>query len=310
MKQVKDFTEGDHLETYLLVSSITRGITNSGAPYLSLVLQDSTKQIEAKLWDVKPEIEKLLKVGKIYLFTLEINLYRNVLQAKVINVLPVDEKEVNMADFVSSSPISKDELREQIASAVNTIKNDNIAKIVTGMLKHYDSAVYDYPAASKIHHNFVGGLATHTAGMLKIADALCLIYPEINRDYLIAGVILHDLGKIEELTSPIITEYSTQGKLLGHISIVDSRLLEIAKELKLEDTEELMILRHMVLSHHGELEYGSPVRPETLEAELLSHVDNIDAKINTISKALAEVKEGEFTQKLFALDNRSFYKHK
>ena len=167
-----------------------------------------------------------------------------------------------------------------------------------------------YPAAARIHHNFIGGLATHTAGMLKVALALCNIYPSVNRDYLIAGVLLHDLGKIEELTSPVVTEYTTAGKLLGHISIMDARLLQIGKDLGLEDSEELLLLRHMILSHHGQYEYGSPVRPETLEAELLNLIDNIDARVNTIDKALSETKEGEFTQKIFALDNRVFYKHK
>ena len=310
MKQVKDFKEGDRLETRLLVSNLTKGVTNSGAPYLSLVLQDSTKSIEAKLWDVKPEIEKILQTGKVYEFILEINLYRNALQAKVVNVLPVNDSEVNMADYVTSSPISKDELRDQIANAVNTIKNENIAKIVTAMLKFYDKDVFEYPAASKIHHNFVGGLATHTAGMIKLADAVCSIYPDVNRDYLIAGVILHDLGKIEELTSPIVAEYSVKGKLIGHISIIDARLLEVGNDLKLDDSEELTVLRHMVLSHHGELEYGSPIRPETLEAEVLSYIDNLDAKVNIITKAISEINEGEFTQKLFALENRTFYKHK
>lgn len=307
---VKDFKEGDRVEAKLLVQGLTKGVTNSGAPYLSLVLQDSTKDIEAKLWDVKPEIENVLKTGKVFNFTLEINLYRGNLQAKVINVLPVNDNEVDMSEFVASSPISKDELRNQINSAVNQIKNENIAMIVTAMLKHYDKDVYEYPAASKIHHNFVGGLATHTTGMIKLANALCDIYPNINRDYLVAGTILHDLGKIEELTSPVVTEYSLKGKLLGHISIVDATLLEVCKELKLEDTEECTLLRHMVLAHHGELEYGSPIRPEIVEAEMLSFIDNIDAKVNILDKALSDIKEGEFTQKIFALDNRVFYKHK
>jgi len=309
-KQVKDFNEGEHLTTNLLVSSVTRGVTNSGAPYLSLVLQDSSKSIEGKLWDVKPEIEKEISAGKVFSFTLEINKYKGNLQAKVINVLPVPQSEVNPDDFVFKSPISKDELTNDIQKGINSISNKTIAKIVTALLKKYDSDVYEYPAASKIHHNFIGGLATHTVGMLKVAEALCDIYPSVNKDYLIAGVIIHDLGKIEEYTSPVVTEYTTQGKLLGHISILDARLLEVGKELKVEDSEELMLLRHMVLAHHGQYEFGSPVRPETLEAELLFMIDNIDAKVNILTKALDEVNEGEFTQKIFALDNRVFYKHK
>lgn len=308
-KQVKDYCEGERVQTNLLISNIVKGTTNSGAPYLSLTLQDSSKAIEAKLWDVKPELASQIEVGKVYDFDIEIIKYKNNLQAKVLKVMPIAQNSINIDDFLFKSPISKDELRNTIQDGINQIKNENIARIVSSMLNFYSSDVYDYPAASKIHHNFIGGLATHTAGMLKIGLALCELYPNLNKDYLIAGIILHDLGKIEELTSPAVTEYSNKGKLLGHISIMDARLAQIGQELKLDDSEELLILRHMVLSHHGEYEYGSPVRPETLEAEVLSQIDNIDAKINIISKALEEVKPGEFTQKLFAMDNRVFYKY-
>ena len=309
-KQVKDFTEGERVNTQLLISQLVRGTTNSGSPYLSLVLQDSSKSIEAKLWDVKPELEKQLEVGKVYDFDVEIIKYKNNLQAKVLKVLPLPQADIDMENFVFKSPISKDNLRSSIQEGLSMINNEKIAKIVSGALNMYANDVYEYPAAAKIHHNFIGGLATHTSGMIKVAAALCSIYPSINRDYLLAGVILHDLGKIEELSSPVVTEYTKEGKLLGHISIMDARLLQIGIELGLEDSEELLILRHMVLSHHGQLEYGSPIRPETLEAEILNLIDNIDARINTIDKALADVKEGKFTQKLFSLENRVFYKHK
>ncbi len=309
-KKVKDFVEGDHLNVDLLISNLVKGVTNNGAPYLTLTLQDATKAIDAKFWDVKSEIEKELQVGKVYNFDIEINLYRNSLQAKVIKVFPISQNEINMEDFIFNSPIAKDELRENISKAVNQIRNEKIAKIVNALLNHYDNALYEYPAASKIHHNYIGGLATHTCGMIKVGNAIADIYPSINRDYLLAGIIIHDLGKIEEFTSPIVTEYSLEGKLLGHISILDARILEIGKELKLEDSEELLILRHMVLSHHGKQEFGSPVLPETLEAEILTHIDNIDAKINIIEKAFEDIKEGEFTGKIFAMDNRVFYKHK
>lgn len=309
-KKVIDFSEGDRLEINLLISSLLKGTTNSGNPYLSLVLQDSSKSIEAKLWDVKPEMANQMEVGKVYNFDLEIIKYKNNLQAKVLKVLPIPQADINMEEFVFKSPVSKDDLRDNIQEGINMISNENIAKIVSSALNYYANDVYEYPAAAKIHHNFIGGLATHTSGMIKLAIALCNIYPSINKDYLIAGVILHDLGKIEELSSPVVTEYTTKGKLLGHISIMDARLLEIGKNLGLEESDELMILRHMVLSHHGQYEFGSPVRPETLEAEMLNLIDNIDARVNTIDKALAETKEGEFTSKIFALDNRAFYKHK
>lgn len=308
-KQVKDFVEGDHIETELLVSNVVKGTTNSGSPYLSLTLQDNSKAIDAKVWDVKPELSSQIEVGKVYSFSLEIIKYKNNLQAKVLKFLPISQANIDMEKYLFKSPISKEDLVTIIQSAINQINNKDIARIVSAMLNYYSNDVYEYPAASKIHHNFIGGLATHTTGMIKIALALCDIYPNINKDYLLAGVILHDLGKIEELTSPAVTEYTTEGKLLGHISIVDARLLQIGQELQLDGSKELMLLRHMVLSHHGEYEFGSPVRPATLEAEILSQIDNIDAKINTIDKALNEINEGEFTQKIFALDNRCFYKY-
>lgn len=306
-KKVKDFIEGEHVNVNLLVAANQRGITNTGSPYLNLTLQDSTASIDTKLWDVKPEIEKELMVGKVFNFDLEINKYKGNLQAKVIKVLPIAQSEINIDDFIFRSPMSKDELRSVVDDGLNAIKNEKIVRIVSAMLNYYANDFYEYPAASKIHHNFIGGLATHTSGMIKVAIALCEIYPSICKDYLIAGVILHDLGKIEEFTSPVVTEYTTEGKLLGHISIMDARMLQIGKELKVEDSEELMILRHLILSHHGQYEFGSPVRPETMEAEILTLIDNIDSRVNIIEKAIAETKEGEFTQKIFALDNRIFY---
>ena len=310
IKKVSEFQEGEHLEINLLISNILKGTTNSGAPYLTITMQDASKAIDGKLWDVKADTEKMLEIGKVYNFTLEIIKYKNALQAKVLNVLAIPQDDINYDDFVFRSNIPLQDLRNNIQDGINNIKNETLAKLVSGMLNHYAEDVYQYPAASKIHHNFIGGLATHVSGMLKLANCICNIYPSVNKDYLLAGVIIHDLGKIEELSSPVVTEYTKAGKLLGHISIVDSRLLQVGQELKLENSEELLVLRHMVLSHHGQYEYGSPVRPETLEAEILYMIDNIDAKINIIDKALAEIDEGEFTQKLFALDNRVFYKHK
>ena len=292
-----------------MIISLTKGTTNSGAPYLSLILQDDSKDIEAKIWDVKPEIAKEMEVGKVFEFEFDVIKYRQNLQLKIAKVLPLIQSEINKSDFIFKSPIKKEELRSALSEAINRIKNPIIAKITVAVLNEYGEAFYEYPAASKIHHSFIGGLATHVKGMLEIAKAITEIYPQVDYDYLCAGIILHDLGKIEELSSPIVTEYTTKGKLLGHISILHAKLTEVIDDLKLSEAKEALILRHMVLAHHGQLEFGSPVRPMTLEAELLYLIDNIDARINTITKALDQIKEGEFTPKLFALENRSFYKH-
>lgn len=144
--------------------------------------------------------------------------------------------------------------------------------------------------------------------MLGIARQLHELYPSINKDLLYAGIILHDIGKIKELSGVVSTTYTLEGKLLGHITIMVEEIAEMAKELQVEEKEEVLILQHLILSHHGKAEWGSPKPPMVKEAELLHIIDLIDAKMNMLDKALDKVQPGEFTERLFAMDNRSFYK--
>jgi 3'-5' exoribonuclease len=143
--------------------------------------------------------------------------------------------------------------------------------------------------------------------MLDLAKAIAQLYPSLDTDLLYAGVILHDLGKVIELSGPISTTYTVAGNLLGHISIMVNEIGKAAEELNIHG-EEVMVLQHMVLSHHGKAEWGSPKPPLIKEAEILHLIDNIDAKMNMLDRALERVKPGEYTEKIFALDNRSFYK--
>src|SRR5690625_4315052 len=143
--------------------------------------------------------------------------------------------------------------------------------------------------------------------MLQIAKGLCDIYPKLNKDLLYAGIILHDIGKIHELSGAVATSYTVEGTLLGHISIMVGEIKEVAAQLKIEG-EEVLILQHLVLSHHGIPEWGSPKPPLVMEAEILHYIDLIDAKVNMLTRALDKTKPGEFTERVFALDNRSFYK--
>lgn len=307
--KIKDFAEGNKLNVKLLVKSSTRAVTNSGSPYLNLVLQDNSGSLDGKLWDVKDEQVKLLEVGKVFEFRLDVLSYKGNLQLKVLSFAPVIESEIKISDYLPTGDFDKDTLRNKINDALTSIENENIKKIVRAMVIKYEDKLYDYPAASKIHHSFVGGLATHTIEMINIADALCKLYPMLSRDLMIGAIILHDLGKTEELGGNISSDYTLKGRLLGHISICSQSLHEVGQKLGLEDSQELLLLEHMVLSHHGLLEYGSPVRPLLLEAELVYMIDNMDAKTNTVLKALSETKTGEFTQKMMSLDNRTFYKH-
>ena len=308
--KIKEFNDGDKVNELLLVTNINKGVTNSGATYLTITLQDDSASIDGKLWNASDEQIRSLVEGRVYRFKFDVLQYRNNLQAKILNFSEVNQEELDLNKFVVSSPISKEDLRNEIYADIRQIKNETILKLLRAVMSEYEKKFFEYPAASKNHHNFVGGLATHTMGMLRIANNLCDNYPILSRDLLIAGVVLHDIGKTEELSSPILTEYTTAGKLLGHISIMQAKLYKTACELGIEDSEEVMLLRHMILSHHGEYEFGSPVKPMIPEAEVLTFIDNIDARMNSLSKAFEQTDDDSFTPRIFALESRAFYKHK
>lgn len=309
-KKINEFVEKESLEVPLLVKSLTKGVTQKGAPYASVVLQDSTGTIDGKIWDIKPEQEATIEIGKVQLIVCEVLKYNNALQLRVHKIEALNQEEINLDEFVIASKVSRADLEMVINNTISSIENDNYRKLIEGLFEMIGSEFYNYPAASKNHHSFLGGLATHVVEMIHLADALCNLYPQLNRDLLVSGVLAHDLGKMFELSGPITTEYTLEGKLTGHISILHGRLMEIASKLGLAETEEAVLLRHCILSHHGQLEYGSPVLPLVQEAEVLAFIDNLDARLNTLETALSSVQPGEFTQRIFAMESRSFYKPK
>lgn len=308
-KWINEFEDGDRLEIEVMIANVNRGVTAKGAAYLSFVIQDKTGTIDAKYWNVSEEMLGIFKPGMIVKVSGDVLNHNKQLQFRIQSMKECDAADIDMRDFVKASPISKAELRKRIEEKVASIQNTAIAQIVKVILEDYDQDFYTYPAASKNHHDFIGGLATHVLGMLELAENICVLYPILKRDLLIAGVLLHDVGKIVELSGPIVTEYTTEGKLLGHISIMQAKVSNVAEQLGIKG-EEPVLLRHMILSHHGVYEYGSPVLPMIPEAECLYLIDNLDARMNTIEKALAPLHKGDFSQRIFALENRCFYKSK
>lgn len=308
-KWMNELKDGDRLEIIAMINNVNRGVTAKGAPYLSFILQDKSGTMDAKYWNVSEDMLDQFKAGMIIKANGDVLNHNKQLQFRIQNMEEYKETDIDMRDYVKSSPISKAELRERIETKVQSIQNPAIAQIAKAILAEYDEDFYTYPAASKNHHDFIGGLATHVLGMLELAESICTLYPLLNRDLLVAGVLLHDIGKLVELSGPIITEYTTEGKLLGHISIMQAKISSVAERFHL-DGEEPVLLRHMILSHHGVYEYGSPVLPMIPEAECLYLIDNLDARMNTIEKAFAPLHKGEFSQRIFALENRSFYKSK
>ncbi len=305
---IKNFEEGLRIDEYLLVAGVTKGVTNAGSTYLNVDLQDNSGNIEAKLWDAKDEDLIVVSPGKVIRVNGDVLLYRGSLQLRINSTKTVNETDYSVSDYVKASPISEEDLRLKISEFVLAIENETLSLLVNKILSDTDKDFYTYPAASRIHHEYVGGLATHVLGMLKIAKNLCDAHDYINRSLLYSGILLHDLGKTTELSGPVLTHYTNQGRLLGHISIMQADVFDYAKQLNIEDSEEVMLVRHMILSHHGQYEYGSPVLPMIPEAEFLTFIDNLDARADMLDKAMKITDEGEFTSRIFSLENRSFYK--
>lgn len=308
-KQIKDLRDGDHLTIKLMIFQVSKGVTNKGAPYLSFQLQDHTGIMDAKYWNVSESELTKYKAGMICEFKADVLSHNNQLQIKVLTITVLDRAGENLSDYVRSSKVGREELKFKINQYVEGIQNDSYKRLIKAILLEYENDFYAYPAASKNHHNFVGGLATHVLGMLEIGDFLCKQYELLDHDLLVSGILLHDIGKLVELSGPVIVEYTMEGKLLGHISIMQAKVYEVSKRMNIEG-EEVTLLRHMILSHHGNYEYGSPVLPMIPEAEMLHMIDNIDAKMNIVEKAFERLEAGTFSTRIFAMENRSFYKAK
>ncbi|ATP41786.1 3'-5' exoribonuclease YhaM [Solibacillus sp. R5-41] len=308
MNEITKLQPGEQVDQFLLIKEAKKGVTTVGKPFMSLILQDRSGDIEAKLWDTNEEHENLYRAQIIVKVGGEIHDYRGKNQLRIKQIRPVREDEgVQISDLLPTSAVPKEELYEQLTQFFFQIQNPNISRITRHIMKkHYDSLII-FPAATKNHHDYASGLIDHVVSMLKLSSAICDLYPTLNRDLLYAGVILHDIGKVIELSGPVGTAYTVEGNLLGHISIMVNEIGLTATELKIEG-EEVMLLQHLVLSHHGKEEWGSPKKPMIQEAEILHYIDNIDAKMNMLTRALDKAKPGEFTERLFPLDNRSFYK--
>ncbi|PGN69666.1 3'-5' exoribonuclease YhaM [Priestia megaterium] len=307
-KGIAQYEVGEQVDLYFLIKSSTRGIASNGKPFLTVILQDKTGDIEAKLWDASPDDEENYAAQKIVRAAGEVMNYRGRNQLKIRNIRPAQPQDgMRTSDFLEVAPLSQEEMVEHITKSIFEMKNSNVQRITRHLFKKYQTEFLEYPAATKNHHEFVSGLAYHVVSMLKLAESFSTLYPSLNRDLLYAGVILHDLGKVFELSGPVSTIYTVEGNLLGHISIMVNEIGKAAEELAIEG-EEVMLLQHLVLSHHGKEEWGSPKKPLIKEAEMLHLIDNVDAKMNMLDRALTKVKPGEFTERIFALDNRSFYK--
>lgn len=307
---INEFFDGMILrEEQFLVLSFTRLTSTNGNQYANIELQDKTGKIEGKKWSIDSEDIYTFEPGNIVSINGEVLAYKGNLQVKIYSGRALNKDYIDLSRFLIQSEYSFDELKNRFNVLLNEIKSEDVHNLVSEVFKKYEKELFTYPAAKRNHHNYLRGLITHSVSMAETALYLGKKYKNIDLDILIASALLHDIGKIIELSGPEITTYTTEGQLLGHIPLGFYMIKDECERLKV-NKEKALHLEHIILSHHGKFEYGSPVLPATKEAILLSMIDDIDAKMELADSVLENVDEGEFSPRVFAFNDRMLYKPK
>lgn len=309
MKKIKELTVDETFESFVLIKNADVRLAKNGKKFIAFTFQDTSGTIDGKFWDAAEDEIQRFVAGQVVLLNGKREVYNGNPQVKILHLRVANQNEPFQPGlYVERAPMTKEAMIEELNQALFTIENAHWNRIVRYLLNQYQNDFVEFPAAKRNHHAFYGGLGFHTLSMLHLAQSICKEYPELNPSLLYAGVILHDLGKVFELTGAMSTEYTLAGNLLGHIVLVDEEIIKACQVLKIDPADEdVVILRHMVISHHGLLEYGSPIRPRIMEAEVLHQIDNLDASIQMMRTALKQTTPGTFGERIFGMDNRSFY---
>ena len=297
---------------FWLIKTVDRKTNVKGAPYLDMMLCDKDGEISAKLWDYSELVHGTFDAGELIKVRATVTQFNGADQLRIEKIRKVTAADgVNISDFVPTAEYSGEMMLGEIMNAIAAVKDDELKTLTYALVKEREKEILTWPAAFKLHHAIRGGLLYHTLSILKLSEGVCMLYPSVDKDLLTCGIIVHDLCKIDEFDlnpAGLVSAYSVRGELLGHLVMGAMKIEQKAIELGISK-EKAMLLEHMVISHHGEPDFGAAVRPMFLEAEILSQLDTLDATIYEITSAVGEVKEGEFTGRMWALDNRKLFNH-
>ncbi len=307
MVKFNDVKIGDDVLIYALIENMQKRFTPNKSGYYSATLSDGETSVDARIWDCNLIEGGNIHSGKVYLFDAHVNEYAGKTQYVIKGIKEVQEGELDESAFFKTAPMTKEELNKGIKSYIKKINNPILYKITVKLISKVANEYFEYPAAMSMHHNFLYGLAYHTYTMLCLAEKLLEIYPGMNSDLLYAGVILHDIGKTKELSGSKAPVYTMEGNLLGHIVIGLQMVAVAASEEQVEDTEEIKMLEHMLASHHGELEFGSPKTPNIMEAYALHLIDLMDSKLAAISPEVVKCEKGTSTAPIGSLNRKALY---
>ena len=305
--RVGGLEKDSRFEGFLLVRASVQRTGGNGAKYLDMTLADKSGEVSTKMWDGNVPPPPVGTVVKVRGATLE---YNGRLQLRVERLRAAEEgDDVDMPSLTPSAPYKPQDMLTEIEATLSEMKSEPLVRLTRSMIERYLDKLSYYPAAQKIHHAERSGLLHHTVGMLRVARAVLPAYPWLNAELVYAGVILHDLCKIEELDSDelgIVRDYTKNGLLIGHLVLGVARIQQVADELKITG-ETVSLLQHMLLSHHGEEAYGSPRKPMFPEAEMLHWLDVLDARMNEMKTVLEKIDPGVFSEKIWSLERRLYH---
>ncbi len=283
---ISDIQDGALVDDQFMVKQCSQAETKAGKTYLNVTLMDQSGDIGCKIWDQAERFLPECREGAVVRVQAKCQSYRSNLQLNISAVQPLDQSSVDMSLFVPSTENDVEQMATEFIMLIKSVKDPFIRKL---LLKFFNNEEFfdlfkRAPAAKAMHHAYLGGLLEHTLGVARLADHVATLYPDVDRSLLLAGAILHDIGKVKEFSFDSHTfDYSDTGRLMGHMVLGVEMVQEHVRSIK-DFPEELTVrIKHLILSHHGRYEFGSPTLPMLMEGFILNFVDDMDAKLNTIA---------------------------
>jgi 3'-5' exoribonuclease len=306
---IKEIRENDIVEGIFWVKEKATPVSRSGAPYLRVRLADRTGEIEGRVWDGVEQFADLFDRDDFIRIKAQATSYQDRVQLNIKSIKKVADAEVSLDEFLPSSLRDPEEMLAELIEIGQGIENDYLKRLVMAFLENeeFTPLFKRAPGAKRLHHSFLGGLLEHTLSVVNLIQKIKGYYEGINHDLLLAGGTLHDIGKVYELSYERSFDYTDQGRLVGHIVMgVEMVDKEIAR-IEGFPSELAMLMKHLLLSHHGLHEWGSPTRPMTLEAQILHHLDDLDAKVKGIQEFMQKAQEGATWTDYHRMFERFFY---
>jgi len=309
---ITDIRAGDRVDDIFVLSEKILSQKKDGNNFLNITLSDKTGTIKGVVWDNVDQIAAGITSGDFAHVIGSVSEYRGTLQVVIKIMEPFPSDRIDPSDFLPQTSRDIEGMFERLVKRMDSIATDYLKALIDAFFKdkEFVNKFKTAPAAKKMHHAYIGGLLEHTLSMTSLADKIAGHYSGINRDLLLSGAILHDIGKVDEFEYQFKIDYSDKGRLLNHIVIGLKMVDEKLSEIKYFPEDQVLLLKHLIVSHHGTREFGSPEPPKTIEAVLLNYIDEIDSKVNAIRDFIAAEDPDETWTSYHRLLERHFYKGK